>query len=176
MAPLMDLYDLLQQPAWMADAACNGVDTDLFYPDKGDWQTSEAAKAVCQTCPVQQECLDYADTPPVEIHGVWGGLSSKERQTRRANQHRHTEAECGTVAGHRQHIRRDETPCGDCSERNRRYERDQASARRRLDDRRQAACGTRAGYIRHRRAGENACDACQQARRDYEHDRRKGAA
>lgn len=37
------------------------------------------AKAICATCSVQQECLDYA-LRIREQHGIWGGLSESERK------------------------------------------------------------------------------------------------
>jgi WhiB family redox-sensing transcriptional regulator len=39
----------------------------------------QRAKAICATCPVRIECLDYA----IEIrepHGIWGGLNELERK------------------------------------------------------------------------------------------------
>lgn len=37
------------------------------------------AKAICSSCPVRQECLDYALSIK-EPHGIWGGLSEVERK------------------------------------------------------------------------------------------------
>ena len=67
--------------AWQAEAACRGVDPDLFFPERGG-ATAEA-KAVCADCPVAVECLAYAmETYQV---GIWGGKSGRERnQIRRA--------------------------------------------------------------------------------------------
>jgi WhiB family redox-sensing transcriptional regulator len=46
---------------WMDDAVCKGTDTSLFFFELGDGQKEmAAAKAVCVTCPVQQECLVFA--------------------------------------------------------------------------------------------------------------------
>lgn len=75
----MDLWDVIEPPAWMADAACAGADTDLFYPEAGDYRAAERAKAVCARCPVIDDCLRHALTSPVEQHGVWGGLTPNER-------------------------------------------------------------------------------------------------
>jgi len=61
---------------FFADAACRGADTSGFFP------TSDAnagdAKAICATCPVAEQCLEYS----IETHqpdGVWGGLTAIER-------------------------------------------------------------------------------------------------
>lgn len=63
---------------WMVDALCAQTDPDLFFPDD-DWQTARAAKRVCASCPVRADCLDYA-VRNVVPHGVWGGLSERERR------------------------------------------------------------------------------------------------
>mgnify|MGYP001450285291 CR=1 FL=1 len=38
------------------------------------------AKAICATCSVRRDCLDYA-LRIREPHGIWGGLSEVERRT-----------------------------------------------------------------------------------------------
>lgn len=38
-----------------------------------DDMTPTEQKKVCRTCPVKELCLAYAETAPVETHGVWGG-------------------------------------------------------------------------------------------------------
>lgn len=61
---------------WVADAVCPQADAELFFPDPGLKATG--AKAVCAECPVQAECLEFA-LRNGERHGVWGGLSERER-------------------------------------------------------------------------------------------------
>jgi hypothetical protein len=63
--------------AWMADAACRGIDPDLFFPEKGE--SAFRAKAVCGRCRVRQACLAYA-LANNERFGVWGGLSERQRR------------------------------------------------------------------------------------------------
>jgi WhiB family redox-sensing transcriptional regulator len=61
---------------FFADAACRGADTTVFFPVSDSF--ADEAKAVCATCPVARECLEYA----IETHqpdGVWGGLTAIER-------------------------------------------------------------------------------------------------
>lgn len=68
---------MIDTSTWRARAACRGADTNLFFPERGE--STAAAKAVCAGCPVASECLDYAlDT--LEHHGIWGGLSERERR------------------------------------------------------------------------------------------------
>lgn len=68
--------------AWMADAACRGMDPNLFHPTDRGTETHETvaeAKAVCRRCPVMLECRDYALAENI-VHGVWGGLSPRGRR------------------------------------------------------------------------------------------------
>lgn len=59
-------------------ASCRGVDPRVFFPS--DSVGEAIAKEVCQGCVVRQECLDYA-VKNNEDHGVWGGLSERERRS-----------------------------------------------------------------------------------------------
>lgn len=45
-------------------------------PPRGEGVSPEA-KAACATCPVQDQCADWAI--PHEGHGYWGGLTERER-------------------------------------------------------------------------------------------------
>ena len=60
---------------WRTRAACRGMNTDMFFPERGDGAGVDVAKAVCGTCPVAADCLDEAINLPDgwgEI-GIWGG-------------------------------------------------------------------------------------------------------
>lgn len=61
---------------------------DLFFGDSaaGAAHTDiRQAKALCQVCPITNECLTYA-IEAKEEWGVWGGLSTQERKRlRRTN-------------------------------------------------------------------------------------------
>jgi WhiB family redox-sensing transcriptional regulator len=61
---------------WQDDAACRGADNAVFFPvaeaDAGP------AQEICATCPVAQECLEYAINTR-QPDGVWGGLTATER-------------------------------------------------------------------------------------------------
>lgn len=67
-APDMSWYDL---------GDCQGVDPDLFFPERG--ASTEEAKAVCAGCAVREQCLEFALTTGVKF-GIWGGLSERERR------------------------------------------------------------------------------------------------
>lgn len=63
---------------WMHSAACDGT-TDQMFPHDSDAVGIEIAKEVCGPCPVRSECLKSA-LDRSEPYGVWGGLTSDERQ------------------------------------------------------------------------------------------------
>ena len=66
---------------WADYANCIGLPADWFFPSKGSPQSDvDQAKAVCAGCSVAAACLAYAETPPIIMTGVWGGLSARERQ------------------------------------------------------------------------------------------------
>jgi len=60
-------------------ASCRGEHIDVFFPD--NWKgvrSSRKAKAICSTCEVTHQCLQYALKNEIH-HGVWGGLNPYER-------------------------------------------------------------------------------------------------
>lgn len=63
--------------AWQDYGNCRGADADLFFPERG--ASTRRAKAICDGCSVQVECLDYALSHG-EKFGIWGGLSERERR------------------------------------------------------------------------------------------------
>lgn len=65
---------------WMASAACgSGIYPEVFFQDhERDRAMLAYAKSICQSCPVRQECLDYALSEEI-WHGIWGGLTERER-------------------------------------------------------------------------------------------------
>jgi hypothetical protein len=107
-------------PTWRDDAACLGMDPDLFFPPRGGATKGADAKQICGGCPVQAECLEYAlKTRPV--YGIWGGLSLRERdKIRRTTRPQRVLEPCGTTAAYKRHLRKGEAPCGPCQDANRR--------------------------------------------------------
>ena len=69
--------DLLR-PHWMQKAACRGQGFDAWFSADEVGEEADAARRVCAGCPVRLECLDYALGWSIR-HGLWGGLSPKER-------------------------------------------------------------------------------------------------
>ncbi|WP_131799245.1 WhiB family transcriptional regulator, partial [Frankia sp. EI5c] len=69
--------------SWKSAGACGQADLDLFFVPEGlDARAKErreaAAKRICAGCAVRKECLGYA-VEAAEPHGIWGGLTERER-------------------------------------------------------------------------------------------------
>jgi WhiB family redox-sensing transcriptional regulator len=64
---------------WVADAACRGCETHLFFPNRRDLESIQRAKEVCLSCPVLESCRRWALGRPRE-RGIWGGTTERERQ------------------------------------------------------------------------------------------------
>jgi WhiB family redox-sensing transcriptional regulator len=64
---------------WFSLASCKGK-TELMFPKQHKVITYIAqARAICKTCPVKNECLEYAlEFPAADMHGVWAGLTSRQ--------------------------------------------------------------------------------------------------
>ena len=62
---------------WRDDAACTGLDTSMFFPASD--AEAGPAKAVCASCPVRDQCLEWAMATRQE-DGVWGGMTDNERR------------------------------------------------------------------------------------------------
>ncbi|HEX2274173.1 MAG TPA: WhiB family transcriptional regulator [Acidimicrobiales bacterium] len=62
---------------WRAQAACRDADVNIFFPTTDE--EAEPARAICATCPVRMECLEFALSTRQE-DGVWGGLTEIERR------------------------------------------------------------------------------------------------
>lgn len=66
---------------WREQAACAGMDTEIFFPvgtgAAAARQTAQA-RSICRSCPVMQRCADEATVCGYE--GIWGGLDDAERR------------------------------------------------------------------------------------------------
>lgn len=70
-----DLADLLPpRPEWHKQAACRGVGSDAFYPERGE--STKAARALCDRCTVRQPCHEAGLS---EYEGIWAGTSARAR-------------------------------------------------------------------------------------------------
>jgi hypothetical protein len=73
---------------WKLEAACRGLQTNLFFPEKGDQHTLKTALEICngtpdtEPCPVKQQCLDWILTTfnrDEDLYGIYGGLLPAQR-------------------------------------------------------------------------------------------------
>lgn len=69
-------YELILM-RWAEQAACRGLDPELFFPPKGG--PASEATAVCEHCPVIDECLRYA-LETRQTKGIWGGHTPTQRR------------------------------------------------------------------------------------------------
>lgn len=74
---VLDLAGFPPRPTWTAHAACRGMGTEIFYPTQGE--PIAAAVAICQTCSVRSDCLEYA-LDNVELFGIWGAQPERRRR------------------------------------------------------------------------------------------------
>lgn len=59
---------------------CQTTDPEIWFPDVGNaYGDTRKAKKLCSECPVRVQCLEFAIVN-VEIYGIWGGTTNKERQ------------------------------------------------------------------------------------------------
>lgn len=84
-SPLARLFAVEPENDWRLQAACRGIDPELFFSsdeivNRQERTEREAeAKAVCTRCVVRDPCLSYA-VAAGERYGIWGGLTSQERR------------------------------------------------------------------------------------------------
>lgn len=71
------MIDILTPPAWVAGAPCR-TDPDAWFST----DTEADARAVCRTCPVMQQCRDWAVTTG-QPYGIWGDTDPDQRNTLR---------------------------------------------------------------------------------------------
>jgi hypothetical protein len=108
-------------PAWVAAAVCAQVDPALWFPEKGG--NNGPAKAICYSCPVRVDCLEYALRQEIAVDGIWGGTSVVDRRRIRRERGIDDVKPCGTRAAYTRHRQRGETPCPDCTAANSAYHR-----------------------------------------------------
>ena len=68
---------------WQLEAACRDLPVDWFFPEQGPdaWFHLRRAVAVCESCPVIEQCLKYALTFEARsLPGIWGGTSENQRR------------------------------------------------------------------------------------------------
>lgn len=69
------------RPGWRAEAACRGIDRELFYPSSPMQHPHPKVVAACNECPVRADCLaDDLAYPEAERHGIRAGMHESTRR------------------------------------------------------------------------------------------------
>lgn len=76
MAELGDPAPVVPAPDW-SRALCKETDPEAFFPEQGG--SPRDAKRICGRCEIRPECQAWA-VATGQRHGVWGGLSERERR------------------------------------------------------------------------------------------------
>ncbi|MEV0445349.1 WhiB family transcriptional regulator [Streptomyces spectabilis] len=89
-SPAPDLRAIADH-SWHSRGACYGMaparaDKIFFHTSRNRRAIAEA-KRMCAVCPVKKDCFTYAIDNEIR-HGIWGGLTDKERQPWLANLHK----------------------------------------------------------------------------------------
>lgn len=83
------MSSLSEELSWQNLRACAGMDTNVFFPERGG--SARIAKMICNgngnpalgptrlPCPVREQCLRYALSNR-EQYGVWGGVAERDRR------------------------------------------------------------------------------------------------
>jgi WhiB family redox-sensing transcriptional regulator len=80
----MRIYDRKNEE-WRLKALCRGMDTNIFFPELGvDIKQIHAIKELCESCPVNVECLESALNTEMDLYGFYGGKSARQRRTIRS--------------------------------------------------------------------------------------------
>ena len=69
---------------WQLKGSCQGLNSSIFFHPDGERgsarsRRADRAKAICQRCPVLEQCRHHA-LAAREPYGVWGGLTEEERR------------------------------------------------------------------------------------------------
>lgn len=101
---------------WKADAACRGMPVSVFFIDKHAGTSAQTAVDVCKTCPVIDECRSFVLSLDNDMgkHGIWAGLTPKQRRGLKRPYRPRLRPPCGTPNGYNSHLRHRETPCDPC--------------------------------------------------------------
>jgi hypothetical protein len=145
---LAELLGLFDGNDWRQQAACRGVDPEIFTVAHGhDPQQYEAnirALQLCDSCPVLANCEELRQK--INPYGViFAGHNG--------NLGRPVVHACGTKAARKRHCAHQE----DCRACDYRYRGRKATA----------DCGTRTGFNAHRNRGEDPCQPCRDADNAY---------
>lgn len=58
--------------------ACEGTDTELWFPNKSEYTHKDFLTRICNSCPASDQCLEYA--LEYEVDGWWANTTSQSRR------------------------------------------------------------------------------------------------
>ena len=81
------IADAPEDGSWRMRGACRQLPSDIFFPPPGNhrFRLERQAKTICAHCPVLMQYQSYA-VAHQELHGIWDGLSARERSRISAGQ------------------------------------------------------------------------------------------
>lgn len=65
---------------FVEDGVCTQLGGEVFFADEAGDSTIRQARPICVTCPVVQQCFDWAMAQGVDLAGTWAGTTQRERQ------------------------------------------------------------------------------------------------
>ena len=81
---------------WRDRAACKDAPNEYFFSAGHHGYSYAKARAICESCPVREPCLQYA-VENFETEGMWGGKTPRERRELRTQNPPVVECwECGS--------------------------------------------------------------------------------
>lgn len=75
----MDVITLEEDQRWRLEAVCTDLSSEAFFLVGDDLEGMRKAQEICATCPVKQECLEFAIGTNQTL-GIWGGTTPNERR------------------------------------------------------------------------------------------------
>jgi hypothetical protein len=68
---------------WKENGYCNklvedGIDSDIWFPEKENNTLAKVAIGYCVQCPVRANCLEYSIRNKIP-EGIWGGMTTRMR-------------------------------------------------------------------------------------------------
>ena len=68
-------------------AACRGLDTELFFIEEGNIAAAmqPTLREVCNSCPILDQCFDYAINESPTVYGFWAGTTTRDREKYRSS-------------------------------------------------------------------------------------------
>lgn len=81
---------------WTEHAACAGQDQQLWFAGDGrnrNSSTTQQAIAICDTCTVRDDCLQYALELPTPWHHIYAGLTPQQRRAEYIHRYGHPPTE-----------------------------------------------------------------------------------